>query len=320
MVSLPEFRSRNQKRTHFKQKYIIFAIIASISIVLLAAYDRKMIPSSLSDQYVHRSQSQEETSAAVDRPGGFCKDIIRSPYPWSGHCQKDTETKGCRNNSDTITMYGQDKQDWYFYTQHFINLKRPGFYLDIATHHPIQLSNTFFFDRCMKWKGICVEANKAYIGLIEKERSCNIVPTCVSKDDGTTVTFGKFKSAGGIVDDNFVSKSQVANNSQALETLTCTNVKTILGNNGPRVIDFLSLDIEGHELMVLKGIDWTKTTINVMTIETYRDKEIEKNIIDYLEPFGYKAFTWEKSPSFPTGRFWRDLTIVHKDVEIGNPV
>ncbi|KAB7887412.1 hypothetical protein GBG19_10665 [Poseidonibacter ostreae] len=33
------------------------------------------------------------------------------------------------------------------------------------------------------------------------------------------------------------------------------------------LIDYLSLDVEGHELNVLKGIDFNNVRINVLTIE-----------------------------------------------------
>ncbi len=52
----------------------------------------------------------------------------------------------------------------------------------------------------------------------------------------------------------------------------------------PHYIDFLSLDVEGAEIEVLKGIDHTTYRFKYMCIEC---RDIAK-LTDYLDPFGYK--------------------------------
>lgn len=48
----------------------------------------------------------------------------------------------------------------------------------------------------------------------------------------------------------------------------CVPTADALAVAGVQVIDFLSLDVEGHEYKVLRGIDWERTRINVIVIET----------------------------------------------------
>lgn len=43
-------------------------------------------------------------------------------------------------------------------------------------------------DRCLGWKGVCVEANPKYFDKLSKLRSCNLVKTCIS-DSNAEVTF-----------------------------------------------------------------------------------------------------------------------------------
>jgi hypothetical protein len=59
--------------------------------------------------------------------------------------------------------------------------------------------------------------------------------------------------------------------------------KNIVKQENITHIDYLSLDVEGHELNVLKGIDFEKVRINVLTIENnppccaiYGDKKIRE--------------------------------------------
>jgi hypothetical protein len=69
--------------------------------------------------------------------------------------------------------------------------------------------------------------------------------------------------------------------------------------NAPSLIDFLSLDVEGAELDVLKGIDFTKYNFKYMVIEcrdinkmdtflTKLDYTLEKKITHHDYLFKYK--------------------------------
>ena len=64
----------------------------------------------------------------------------------------------------------------------------------------------------------------------------------------------------------------------------------LLALDNPRV-DFLSLDIEGAELAVLKTIPWDKVDIEVITVETKHAGEVfpgtRQDIIEYLAQQGY---------------------------------
>ena len=65
--------------------------------------------------------------------------------------------------------------------------------MDIGSNHPFQLSNTFFFDRCLGWRGLCIEPNVQYHKLYgEFNRTCTVVPHCVlDKPAAVNMTFDK---------------------------------------------------------------------------------------------------------------------------------
>ena len=77
--------------------------------------------------------------------------------------------------------------------------------------------------------------------------------------------------------------------------LQCIPLYTLIRAVGVNTVNYLSLDIEGAELSVLKTIPWDKVDIEVMTVETQelgveaegRDKEIRL----YLSQQGL----WRKS-------------------------
>ena len=85
-------------------------------------------------------------------------------------------------------LYGQPTfmsggaQDWWVYMNHARFMKSPGFFVDLATNHPIIRSNTWFLEQCLGWKGLCIEPTPSLHASIRRERSCTLVPNCISGD------------------------------------------------------------------------------------------------------------------------------------------
>lgn len=59
---------------------------------------------------------------------------------------------------------------------------------------------------------------------------------------------------------------------------------TFMSLKTPKIIDFISLDVEGSEINILKGIDFNEKLIKVIVVENnYHDKSIN----DILENNGF---------------------------------
>lgn len=251
----------------------------------------------------------------------FCERIIQSPAPFRKDCGRDSRHMNCSNLNGEYLLYSQFGQDYYVYTRHFSKLRRPGFYLDIATNDPVSISNTYFMDRCLRWKGVCVEANPTYYEKIHRLRSCHIVPTCVSRKDGEVVEVGLQGGAGGILGKTFKHTEKWARENIKVPTLVerCTTVQQVLDRGNIETVDYLSLDVEGHEVQVLKGVDWSRTKINVMTIEVTGKTvgEVEK----FMEGIGYRKHVPDLDErSRRTEMLGEDVVFLHPDVEFGSPV
>ena len=61
--------------------------------------------------------------------------------------------------------------------------------MDLATNDAIWRSNTYFFDACLGWGGLCIEASEVHYDRIRRERSCTLVPACVSNATNVSLTF-----------------------------------------------------------------------------------------------------------------------------------
>src|SRR4029077_2827709 len=54
---------------------------------------------------------------------------------------------------------------------------------------------------------------------------------------------------------------------QTLSTVPCHRIDTVLDDVGVKIVDYLSIDVEGAELEVLHGIDFARVQVNVIGVE-----------------------------------------------------
>lgn len=177
--------------------------------------------------------------------------------------------------------------DWFLFVSMFTeqwhakhkHARRRPVYVDVAANHARRWSNTYFFDRCMGWDGVCAEANPVYHSELRQQRHCNVIDTCVS-DIARVVNFSFTAAYGGVVRDDkggwgvdgkkHATHEKFNGQFTGFKSLTCTTLRKELPKLNMNHIDVLSLDVEGYELPVLEGIDWDKTTIDVLVVENKR--------------------------------------------------
>ena len=157
-------------------------------------------------------------------------------------------------NNKAASQFSQDM--WLFNNvfREFTVAGKKGFYVDSGANHYRDISNTFFFDVCLGWEGLCVEPSSGYHDGIRKHRTCKLVTECISASAGHMTLHGDsgtaFVTAGG--------------------SLKCLPLETMLAEAGARShIDLWSLDVEGHELEVLSSVDYGKISVSVLLVEDF---------------------------------------------------
>ena len=58
-----------------------------------------------------------------------------------------------------------------------------------------------------------------------------------------------------------------------------------MNTSGQTYIDYVSLDVEGAEMIILKSINWKHLDIDVFTIETDQHRQ---DILTFMKTQGYK--------------------------------
>ena len=176
---------------------------------------------------------------------------------------------GIRFNMRGFTsQYGQDRTLW---DRLFKNSTGPEFYYaDVAANHYKHLSNTYFFDRCLGWSGVCVEPNPVYWAELRSKRSCHVVPHCVSNTtdevnfrmgDNKFGVFGSIEGSGRFVN--------LWKESRPIERLRCIRTQSAFDEvHDMSHVHLMSLDVEGHEAAVLDGIDFGRMRIDAILCES----------------------------------------------------
>ena len=177
--------------------------------------------------------------------------------------------------------------------------KKDGIYLDLGSYHPFTHSNTAYF--WMKgWSGINVDANPNTIKLFQKTRPQDnniwtaIIPNAdyesgiheialllPEKSDGHNGV-----AATGTVSSN-VGNDRGYSNQQLVPAKSIQ--KLVADFNIPQV-DYMNLDIEGYDEMILKEIDFSKINPKVISIEDYSKSLAEltsSSITKFMEEKGY---------------------------------
>ena len=197
-------------------------------------------------------------------------------------------------NLEYYAQIGQDK----YYVENIIKYKRNGFFIDIGSHNGIYMSNTYTLEKFFNWNGICIEAQSNLYEQLVKNRKCITINSCVWSQNDIIVEFeiplaneikegndllGRVKGLDG---NEKYFKSQFKKK-DIIHMKTQTFEKILDDNNSPKMIDYVSIDIEGSELEVLKFFNFDKYHINFITIEYgYRDDYLQK-IIFFMESKGF---------------------------------
>jgi FkbM family methyltransferase len=167
--------------------------------------------------------------------------------------------------------------------------KKDGFYIDVGAHHPMRFSNTYKF-YLRGWRGVNIDALPGCMKLFDELRPRDLnIETPILNDDSKTVTYYMFdESALNTFDQKTAEK--VLRESPQYKLINTINLKPKKLENvlselklDSQEIDFLSIDVEGVDIDILKSNNWQKFKPQYILIES-----IATNLIDDLDSDIYR--------------------------------
>ena len=175
------------------------------------------------------------------------------------------------------TQFGEDKYIINFFPKNY-----KGKYLDLGCYHPTKHNNTYLMYK-RGWRGINIDLNPLSIDLFKYHRpkDINLNTGVSSKETKKKLYFIDELNTQNTLDENqliFLKKHHNIDKKEIKRKIIKTKkLMSILDKYKFYKLDFMNLDIEGHELEVLKSINFKKIKIKYMCIEmiNYNKKAIE---------------------------------------------
>lgn len=165
-----------------------------------------------------------------------------------------------------------------------------GVFCEVGGGDGITYSNSYLLEN-LGWKGLIVEPAKANLKKIAENRSCDVVRKAAYSVSDLNLKFVETKNLELSTLDKF--KDSDTNASDRFSISGEYNVKTtslteIFGEfNFPTIFEYLSIDTEGSELEVLKGLNFDKFSPILITVE-HNFTANRELILDYLSVLGYQ--------------------------------
>ena len=169
-----------------------------------------------------------------------------------------------------------------------------GFYVEAGANDGYAQSNTFHLERQRGWSGVLVEAIPELAHKCARRRPRSSVVNCaLVADDFTEKTIpvryaGLMSLVDGAQGDTDAERRHVLDGlavqglaqTYTVEVVARTLTSVLVEHSAPPVIDLLSLDVEGYEINVLRGLDFARFRPRIMVIEARFEAEVEAFVID----------------------------------------
>jgi|TARA_Y100000389_G_scaffold164466_1_gene168174 FkbM family methyltransferase len=183
--------------------------------------------------------------------------------------------------------------------------KKSGFYIDVGCHHPLINNNTYLLFK-RGWKGINIDLDFNSIDMFNYFRpNDDNQKLAISDKKGEAKLFFFHNRAPK----NTLNKLN-GRGSRSIKKIKTDTLNNIIKKSKIKInqIDFLTIDVEGNELEVLKGLNLGKYKPKVIALEL-----INKNINTFYEQ-DIKNIQMSKIYKYLTQRKYKLANWVHDDL------
>jgi FkbM family methyltransferase len=220
-----------------------------------------------------------------------------------------------RKNSvhKSFTRYGLD-----LLLKHFFRDKKDGIYIDVGCFHPKLGNNTYLLYK-KGWRGINIDVDSHSIEIFNYLRPRDYNKQIAVSDKSGEVDLYFYHDRSAI---NTLSKETFGSRggkSLDIKKIKSETLNSIIENSPfkDNKIDFLTIDVEGYEINVLKGFDINRYKPDIIILEfidnSVKKQEFYNNKIQNLINSEIYKYMSENNYSFVNWVGF-DLVFISKDI------
>jgi len=176
-------------------------------------------------------------------------------------------------------------------------LVNKGFFVEFGATDGVNLSNTFLLEKDFGWDGILCEPARVWHRDLKINRSCSIDTRCVSSHSDGFINFSEAPDAMFSTISEFHDQDSHLNtrkNSIIYQVKTVSLRDLLVSHSAPAIVNFLSVDTEGSEYLILEDFNFTEYKFKLICVEHNYTTNREK-IFQLLTSNGYKRVLTEFS-------------------------
>jgi len=196
--------------------------------------------------------------------------------------------------------------------------QKKGTYIDVGAQHPVSNNNTYLLYK-RGWKGINIDLDMENIKLLNlaRKKDLNLCEAISSNTKEIDLYFYHDKSPINTVEKNIADSKKTK--FQKIKKIKTTTLNNILDANKIEHINYLNIDVEGHEVQVLKGLDLVKYAPDIISVEyldlTMKKLEFKNNNIEnvlnstlykYMIQNNYSLINWSHADLIFTNNNFKD--------------
>jgi FkbM family methyltransferase len=145
--------------------------------------------------------------------------------------------------------------------------EEPGFFVEVGANHPTEGSQTWHLEQA-GWSGVLVEPQPDLAALLVTARKAMVFATACSSPDnaGQSLPLHVDGARSALDRDRMAPGSHAAS---VIMVPTRTLDSILQEAESPLPIDLLSIDVEGHEIEVLRGFDFAYWQPRLILVEDH---------------------------------------------------
>lgn len=165
-----------------------------------------------------------------------------------------------------LHFYSQNLEDYFLYRYFLNKFVDDGVYVELGAQDGLQNSNTLFFEKTLGYKGLLIEPAPNQFSSLIRNRGNNFCENfAVDIVIGEQMFIGN-DGCSGLVHTMADSHRNRWHQNRTEYQVKTVPMKDLLKKHKIAYIDFLSIDVEGGEELVLKTMDW-EVPVYIICIE-----------------------------------------------------